>query len=316
MPTLQLLGMGLVLAVSLQEPAASRGSVPPDWVLNHPDRARDSIRTWMAASVASAPGSRDALLARAGRLGADYLRVWGDSFPLRDVRRFAGLSLVDRARRVRADSLRRSGNASLAREGFMAAARDWRASHDIAATIADTALMASALGNVGAGFYRESELDSAAWYFAEARRLATIAGDRRTQLNGLGGLASVSKDRGDYEAAARQYREALFLRRQIGDYRGVAADADNLGLVAAATGNPAEARRRYIEALVTAREHGFDDAAAAALLNLGALASGEGDDRVAEKRYTEALALYRKLEAPRRRGPRTPESRSAGRRPR
>jgi len=298
MPTLQLLGMTLVFAMSLQGPSASRDSVPPGWVLTHPDRARDSIRTWMAASVASAPGTRDALIARAARLGADYLKVWGDSFPLQDVRRFGGLSAGDRARRVRADSLRRSGNASLARDGFMAAARDWRASYHLAAAIADTAVMASALGNLGAGFYRESELDSAARYFAEARKLATIAGDRRTQLNALGGLASVSKDRGDYEAAARQYREALFLRRQIGDYRGVAADADNLGLVAAATGNPAEARRRYVEALVTAREHGFRDAAAAALLNLGNLESSEGNDRAAEKRYAEARGLYRKLEAP------------------
>ncbi len=246
----------------------------------------------------SAPGATDALLARAARLGADYLRVWGDSFPLRDVRRFAGLPAGDRARRIRADSLRKSGNAALGREGFTAAAKEWRASHALAATIADTAMMASALGNLGAGYYSESQLDSAAGYFAEARRLATIAGDRRTALNAVGGLASVSKDRGEYEAATLQYREALFLRRQIGDYRGAAADADNLGLVAAATGNPAEARRRYVEALVTAREHGFDDAAAAALLNLGALASSEGDDRAAEKRYLEALALYRKLGDP------------------
>ena len=297
-PTLQFLGMTLVHALSAQQPVAATDSAPPRWIVAHPDRARDSIRTWMAASVTSPPRAGDALLTRAARLGADYLRVWGDSFPLRDVRRFAGLPAGDRARRVRADSLRKSGNAALGREGFTAAARDWKASHALAAAIADTAVMASALGNIGAGFYRESELDSAARYFAEARKLATIAGDRRTELNGLGGLASVSKDRGDYEAAALQYREALFLRRQIGDYRGVAADANNLGLVAAATGNPAEARRRYVEALVTAREHGFDDAAAAALLNLGTLASSEGDDRVAEKRYTEALGLYRKLEDP------------------
>jgi CHAT domain-containing protein len=296
--TLQLLGVTLVQALSAQQPAAGGEPAPPRWILTHPDRARDSVRVWMAASVSSGPGATGALLARADRLGADYLRVWGASFPLRDVRRFARLPAADRARRVRADSLRRSGNAALGREGFASAAKGWRASHALAAAIADTALMASALGNIGAGFYRESELDSAARYFVEARQLAAIAGDRRTELNALGGLASVSKDRGDYEAAGLQYREAIFLRRQIGDYRGVAADADNLGLVAAATGDEAEARRRYVEALVTAREHGFDDAAAAALLNLGALASSQGEDRVAERRYTEALALYRRLDDP------------------
>ena len=297
-PVLQLLGLSLLQALSAQQPAAPGDSVPPRWIVTHPDRARDSMRTWMAASVTAGPGAAHTLLERAARWGSDYARVWGDSFPLRDVRRFASLSRNDQLQRVRADSLRRSGNVALGREGLAAAVKAWKASHALGVAIADTAVMASALGNIGAGFYRESELDSAARYFAEARRLAAIAGDRRVELNALGGLASVSKDRGGYEAAARQYREALFLRRQIGDYRGVAADADNLGLVAAATRNPGEARRRYMEALVTAREHGFDDAAAAALLNLGALASSEGDDRVAEKRYTEALALYRKLDDP------------------
>jgi len=297
-PTLQFLGLSLLQALSAQQPGPPRASAPPSWIVTHPDRARDSIRVWMAASVTSAPSAADAFLDRAARLGADYATVWGDSFPLRDVRRFASLSHGDRLTRVRADSLRKSGNAALGQAGLTAAVKDWKASHALGATIADTAVMASALGNIGAGLYRESELDSAARYFTEARKLAAIAGDRRAELNALGGLASVSKDRSDYAVAARQYREALFLRRQIGDYRGVAADADNLGLVAAATGNPGEARRRYTEALVTAHEHGFDDAAAAALLNLGALASSEGDDRVAEKRYTEALALYRKLADP------------------
>ena len=296
LPLLVLAG-ALAHALPAQQPAPLRESAqpPPHWVVTYPDRARDSIRTWMTASVTT-PTRTEALLASADRLGADYLKVWGDSFPLRDVRRFAGLPAEGRARRVRADSLRRSGNAALGRDGFAAAAKDWRASHALATELGDTAAMASALGNIGAGFYRESEFDSASRYFAQARKLARIAGDRRTELNALGGLASVSKDLGDFEAAAAQYREALFLRRQIGDYRGVAADADNLGLVAAATGDPAEARRRYLEALITAREHGFDEAAAIALLNLGALASREGDDRGAEKRYAEALALYRKLD--------------------
>ncbi len=294
---LQVIAAVLAHALPAQGQTPARDLAPPRWVVTYPDRARDSIRTWLTASIAATPRGTDALLARADRLGVDYLRVWGDSFPLRDVRRFAGLPAEDQARRVRADSLRRSGNAAFGREGFAAAARDWWASHALAAAIADTAVMASALGNLGAGFYRESRLDSAAWYFTRARRLAAIAGDRRTELNALGGLGSVSKDLGEYEAAAAQYREALFLRRQIGDYRGIAADADNLGLVAAATGDAPEARRRYLEALITAREHGFDDAAATALLNLGALASREGDDRAAKQRYTEALALYRRLDA-------------------
>ena len=179
--TLQLFTVALLHALPAQQPAPLRDSVPPRWIVTYPDRARDSIRTWMTASVTSTPAKTKVLLARADRLGADYLRVWGDSFPLRDVRRFAGLPADARAWRVRADSLRRSGNAALGREGFAAAAKDWKGSHALAATFADTAVMASALGNLGAGFYRESQLDSAAWYFDQARRSCH---DRRRPAHG------------------------------------------------------------------------------------------------------------------------------------
>ena len=70
-PTLQFLGMTLVHALSAQQPVAATDSAPPRWIVAHPDRARDSIRTWMAASVTSAPRAADPLLARAARLGAD-----------------------------------------------------------------------------------------------------------------------------------------------------------------------------------------------------------------------------------------------------
>ena len=160
-PAPQVLGVALVLVLSAQQPPATGDSAPPDWIVAHPDRARDSIRTWMAASIASAPPGAEALLTRAERLGANYLRVWGDSFPLRDVRRFMRLPPDQRVRRVRADSLRRSGNSKLGREGFAAAAADWTASRALAAAIADTAAMAAATGNIGAGFFHESALDSA-----------------------------------------------------------------------------------------------------------------------------------------------------------
>jgi CHAT domain-containing protein/tetratricopeptide (TPR) repeat protein len=299
-----MLALCLANALGVQQPAllaqwtdtqSPHDSVAPHWVAVYPERARDSIRIWMATSVSAPPRAAGVLLAKAERLGVDYLKVWGDSFPLNDARRFESWPLPDREKRVRADSLRKVGNAALGREGFGAAELRWRASFQLAAEIGDTATMAAAVGNIGTGFYREAELDSAARYYSEANYLAVVASDRRTALNAIGGLASVSKDRGNYEAATARYREALALRREIGDYRGVAADANNLGLIASTTGNAVEARRRHLEALVTAREHGFDDAAAAALLNLGTLAASGGDDHSADKLYRQALALDRKL---------------------
>jgi CHAT domain-containing protein/Tfp pilus assembly protein PilF len=301
------LALGIVGATQAQQSSAGAAaestgslsnSISAVWIAAHPDQARDSLRTWLAATARADQAVTATLLAKADQLGADYLLVWGDSFPLLDARRFASWSPDNRIRRVRADSLRRAGNAALGRAGVSAALHDWRASLQVARGLGDTAAIAAALGNIGAGFYRAVQLDSARRYFALAHRLAGIARDRRTMMNALGGLASVSKDQGDLHAAATQYTEALAIRRSVGDYRGFAADANNLGVVAAALGDRAEARRRYTEALTTAREHALDEPAAAALVNLGVLASRMGDDLTAEKAYAEALALYRKLDDP------------------
>jgi CHAT domain-containing protein len=291
--TLLFLAIGAMPSVHAQQPAPSTAG----WIVTYPERARDSIRLWLVTATADSSNTA-ALFAQAERLGIAYLRAWEDSFPLLEVRRFANWSPDERARRLRVDSLRRAGNAALGQSGVDDALRNWRASFQLARELRDTAAMAAALGNIGAGFYRSGELDSAQHYFSRARGMARLAGDWRTMLNALGGLASVNKDQGDLRTATTQYTEALALRRRIGDYRGVAADANNLGLVAAALGDETEARRRHTEALVTAREHGLDEPAAAALVNLGALASENGDYDVAERHYAAALALYRKLNDP------------------
>ena len=46
----------------------------------NPERARDSIRTWLTAT-AQRSHSTSRLIAKAEGLAADYLKVWGDSFP-------------------------------------------------------------------------------------------------------------------------------------------------------------------------------------------------------------------------------------------
>jgi len=263
------------------------------WTAAWPDQARDSLRRLLAGASAPDPGRADAVLAQAQTLALAYLQVWGDSFPLREVRRFAAWPRSSRIRRATADSLRLAGNRALGAAGLAAALADWRASAAIARELGDTGSMAAAIGNIGTGFYYAGEPDSAESYFRAARRLAAAAGDRRTYLNATGGLASLAKDRGDLAAASSGYREAIALRRGIGDYRGVAADANNLGLVATALGDRTEARRRHTEALITARDHGLDEPAAAALLNLGTLEAERGRNAAARDRYLEARVIYR-----------------------
>src|SRR6185503_13774971 len=137
------------------------------------------------------------LLLLARRLATSYVGVWRDSFPVLHVERFARMSREQRAAKVAADSVRLAGNAALGAKGADVAMTLWREALRRAAAIRDTHGMAATVGNLGAGFYRMSELDSAEAYLVRAQELARSIGDNRTAGNALGTLANVARDRGD-----------------------------------------------------------------------------------------------------------------------
>lgn len=271
------------------------GAALYDAVRQRPDDARRALSDLLERATAPDTGLASANLASAERLARAYVLTWADSFPLRQVARFASWSSTQRRAKVAVDSVRRAGNVALGHLGAPAAIGLWRESVRRATALGDTAGMAAALGNIGAGFYQSSELDSAEVYLTDAERLADLAGDQRTALNALGTLGSVSKDRGELRRAQDRYNRALAIRERIGDVRGQAADRNNLGLIAETLGDWDGARRAYGGALAIARQHELHEPEASALTNLGNLASQEGDHTVAIARYRDALALYRGL---------------------
>jgi CHAT domain-containing protein/Tfp pilus assembly protein PilF len=170
--------------------------------------------------------------------------------------------------------------------------RIWRRALARATAIDDSAARAALLGNIGAGFLAEGQLDSARLLLERARRLAVAVGDRRVEANAVGMLAGVSEDRGDWASAQTFYAQALALRKRIGDTRGVAADYNNLGLLAQRLGDTEEARRQFEGALSLNRNEGRDDVAATNLVNLAGLASLSGDFGRADAQYRDALAIW------------------------
>ena len=297
-----LAAVGLATGLPAQQPPTERirvfavrddGASLIDAVRDYPDDSREVVRLLLIEAGRRRPESADSVLALARRVGSAYATAWEDSFPLTQVTRFARMNARTRAAKLASDSVRRAGNAAQGRGGVDAALTLWREAFRRSTAISDTAGMAAALGNVGAGMYRLSELDSAESLLERARELAESVGDRRTAVNALNTLGSVAKDRGDLRRAQVMYSRALDLRSRIGDMRGTAADHNNLGLLSAELGEIDEARTHYEEALAVARRHAHDEAAAAALLNLGNAASVEGEYAEAVRRYGEALAIYR-----------------------
>ena len=275
---------------------SSGARVSPDSTLvaqahSQPDTAREALRRTLVLAASDSEAASH--LADAERLAQAWHLAWSDSFPLREVARFASWSTAQRAGKIAADSLRRAGNAALGTDGLAAALHEWRESLRRCATIGDSAGIAAGLGNIGAGFYQSNELDSADRYLKRARAIAQRMGDHRTEGNAIGNLAAVQADRGEPRRAAELYARAADVRMLTGDSRGAAADQNNLGLMEENLGDLDRARRAFEDAVTSNRAAGRDEPAAVNLINLGNLASLEGDYPRAAARYREALALLR-----------------------
>jgi len=280
------------------------GAAPPHRVRNStPDSAlvaaaranvdaiRDSLRRTLIETAGDSQPAAGLAIAR--QLAEALAAAWNDSFPMRQVERFAAWPIADRRIKASADSLRAAGNRALGRNGLAAALRDWRESYRRCAQIGDSAGMGAAFGNMGAGYYQSSELDSADHYLTKSREIAEPIGDWRTVGNAVGTLAEIQTDRGALRRAADLYALAADIRTRTGDARGAAADRNNLGLIAGQLGDLNRARRAFDSAFASNRAAGRDEPAAANLINLGNLSSLEGDYPEADAHYREALALYR-----------------------
>jgi CHAT domain-containing protein/Tfp pilus assembly protein PilF len=239
--------------------------------------------------------ARTSSLAFASRLALGYARAWEDTFYIREISRFSAAPLPWRKRWVAADSARRAGIVAAARVGTPAAMKLWRTSARDFRALNDTAGLAAATGNIGAGFYLEGAIDSAELYLERARTLAVAIGDRRTEANAIGTLASVHKDKGDYREARTLYERALTLRQRSGDGRGAAADRNNLGLIAQSLGDLDEARADFLSALSDNRAAKRPHSEALNLTNLATLASLIGDSPRADSLYRLALAIHVEL---------------------
>ena len=148
-------------------PGGDFGQVTAE-VRARPDESRIEFEQQLSLATTASDDIRQAHLARAGALAQAYAAVWHDSVPLRTVVRFASWPVERRVERMLADSIRRQGNAALGSGGFPAALSLWRESLRHAAAAGDSGAIAAALVNIGSGYYRAGELDSAAAWLRQS----------------------------------------------------------------------------------------------------------------------------------------------------
>jgi len=255
---------------------------------------RDVMGEMLARAAQGTPTAAEEELVLARRLASAHATAWNDRFLVREVDRFTAWPPPRRTAKVLADSTRRAGVAVYGQDGAVAAIAIWRHALSMATTIDDSAGMAAALGNIGAGFEHDNEPDSGTTYLERARTLAKAVGDIRVEANATSEWAGIDEERGDIASARRSYARAIELRARIGDSRGLASDYNNLAGLARAAGDLDEARRQLDAALAINRRDNRPEAAATNLVNLAGLATLTGDFSRAEAQYREALGIWRR----------------------
>ena len=262
-----------------------------DVVRERPDEVREALANLFELSAES-PSSEERIerILQAEQLARLYERGWSDSFLVSGVEQFRRWSTDERAAKLEADSLRRTGAEAFYREGPEAAIRTWERSLGQYRAVGDLAGQAAALGNLGVGYYAMGRLERALRHHTRSLELAEAAGDHRTRGNALGNIASVYKDQGKYALAAEFYGRALEVRPLSGDRRGEAADLNNLGLVRSALGDLQGAQDHFRRALALNRR---GDRAREGAENLTNLATNRGQYDGALELYEEALSARR-----------------------
>jgi len=292
-----------ILAVAVQSPQAERELAtlaregPDSMLVEHVRRGsydvREVLRQLLAAAGRSEDSAAFAALSAAERLASAWVVAWQDSFYVRRVNRFRSLSLSDRQANAIADSVLRAGNDALTSAGVDAAMLAWRESLRLYEVLADSGGIARALGNLGVGFRRIRQYDSAETYMVRAGDLAEQLGEYRTLGDAIGNLGFVESNRGNWERARELFIRAKPIRERIGDARGVARDQQGLGNVAITLGDLAGARRAYTVALAAFQSAGDGLGTANTQANLGSLARREGHYGEAAALYHQALSMYR-----------------------
>ena len=263
-------------------------------VRKQPDEAREALRSYLVgAAVGTSDSLRVASLAAANRIAGAVAAAWRDSFPLRQVARFGGLSPAQRQATVQADSVMEAGRAAFAGEGHNVAMRLLRDALGRFEGLADTSGMAAGVSGLGNGFYDIQEYDSAVAYLTRAGNLAQRIGDLRVVGGVLLRLGQVHWKQGDLGSAADSLARARQVFERIGYGRGLRGTQVALALVAKDRGDLAAARRQYEAALAASQSSGDTAMAIVILNNLGTLEMREGNYTAAAARYGQGLSIVR-----------------------
>lgn len=302
---IHLISLWFLSAVTLPQQITQAGEIraladsAPDSVLiqrahRQPAALREAISALRGPASVGDSGSHRAVM-NAARLAAAYAHQWSDSFYVRQVARFAALSVPDRRATFLADSVARVGEVILLRNGAEPAMRIWRENLRRYEELHDTAGMTASLGQLSKAFAYLEQLDTAEVYLKRAVEYAERIGANALVGEAFGSLSGIRGMRGDWAASRSYVTRAEPFRERAGDFVGLARDQNNLANIFRRTGDIAGARRAYRRSYEIAMSIGDEATAQRPLANLARLEMDEGDLSSSAAHLAQALAMTRRV---------------------
>src|SRR2546427_10160831 len=157
--TLKSLSDSALVERARRRPGGARGAV---------DRLMDAARTDDSTGLAS--------LDAAARFARAYATAWSDSFFVRRVARYRGLSSAERTAEIAADSVLGAATGALHTSGADAAMPIFLQALRAFTALNDSVGVLVTIDNMGVAFFYLSEIDSAEAYFTRAFDLAERTG--------------------------------------------------------------------------------------------------------------------------------------------
>jgi len=179
---------------------------------------------------------------------------------------------------------------------FEGARKIWRAAHERAVSVGDSAAIASSLTWLGLASFRLGEYEEARTLGEEALGFKLRLGLEDQLPKSYNALGLLALSEGRLTDAAELFRKTAQASRAIEDGETLAKASNNLGLVYTDLGEFVRARKGFEESVRAARELGDLLIEGRALSNMGMLESRLGDPLAAIGYFEEARLRYRESE--------------------
>ena len=171
----------------------------------------------------------------------------------------------------------------------------WLMALNLREKIGDKSGSVATMNNIGIAFFEISKYEEALKYYFKALKIKEVLGNRRSIANTLNNIGSVYNLLGDTDQALEYYNRSIAINEECGDNQGISINLNNIGGVYKDSQRYDEALECYQRALHLEEEIQSELGVSVVLSNTGDVYSDMGDYDLAMDHYFRSLLLKEQL---------------------